>query len=1239
MLVEKLSEEEICFMEDYHNPVALCECLFSDFNNLTSMQGEDLAHLRTPQYPMLSYEYIIDYDPDLTEKENFALLEGAGNLYNYGARKFGKTLISLMIDMLESIVHLDGWEVIFTSYDAVHIRSVLERIIPVVESHPFYKLLSVHVKRSPTYLLRFNNGFVMHSVNQNVLSTNPGNQFFGHHVKKLWMEEACVDGHTKVRCLDENGKIKTKNISDIINSGLWKSIKVLSYNYEQSLLEWKKVKNVFKKQVKDYINYKITVQPNSKHSKRTLTVSQHQKIWTQKGYKYIEDVKKTDKVYLSQYTSLSNTQKEILVGCLLGDSHLNKKTNCTLSFTHGKKQKYYLDYKKSCFSNIFQTVRNRKNSKFERTFSSMSSSPEKIFRSTSVPNLSLNEFRDFKYNPVNNVYTEVDELLVNKYFSAKSLAFWFMDDGHAKICKNGRVNIQLATCAFTLETNQILQNIIKKKLNLDCNILKNRGYYLAFNGPNSKKFLKLVSKYLTPDLRYKTNIEADFVSLEEHCYNLDPLKIVDIEAKHNSSWTMYDVEIEDNHNFFANEILISNSFETQEVKEKRIDATAELGCIERVSGMTNFIRFSPSGETFYSPDKQPWVLNLPQYINELWDDKEQYKAVQKYGGMNSIGYRVFVKGEVVEEGLSVLDMERVHKCYNREKVVKTFEINKENFNLFRQKLVIERPSNATNCYIAADIGESAPTEIIIMFEINDKFHYVYNITLYNLTDKEQYQLFLWVAQTVSANFVGLDVTNGTGRAIFRRLEEKLPRENLVWVAFNEKLPVDFEKDERDNVIFKGGKPVYAEEYVSEWSVKRLQHLLYNQKFEIPQDFKFDSQINSVVALISGTRTIYKCFEEGTEILTFDGWKDFRDISDKDSFMTWNLKKNETEYQKATNFINLPYSGEMVEYEGTELKYSVTPNHSMLTEKPHNYKRGKSKKEFIDADKMIGESRIFRTFPNWKGKQQDTFEFKNWYFNKQYSQKTVDMKEWLSFLGWFISEGSITHSKGNNYRIAISQSKTVNFESIERCLQVLGIKYCYSGDNFVFNSKWLYIWLQKHCYTDIVSTSHTKKAPSFIRHLSSELIEVFLYSYMLGDGHIKKSGKWKSCCTASQVLANDLQELLLKINKSATISVGHKSGYVNNGTYYIVTISDSVKHSIIKSKNQSIKSYNGNVHCVEVPNHTIYVKYKGKSFWCGNCLAEEDHLFQAFQVLCIMIWYQEFNNIRPILKKTFSKLGC
>ena len=118
---------------------------------------------------------------------------------------------------------------------------------------------------------------------------------------------------------------------------------------------------------------------------------------------------------------------------------------------------------------------------------------------------------------------------------------------------------------------------------------------------------------------------------------------------------------------------------------------------------------------------------------------------------------------------------------------------------------------------------------------------------------------------MSANYIGIDCTDGTGRAVFRSLQEVFPKENLIWVAFNEKLAIDFEKNEKGDTIFKDGKPVYKEEYVSEWSVKHLKDILYGDKIDLPIDHKLDEQLNTVVSMQSGTRTTYACLAKADHI--------------------------------------------------------------------------------------------------------------------------------------------------------------------------------------------------------------------------------------------------------------------------------------------------------------------------------------------------------------------------------------
>lgn len=492
-MIEKLSESDLSFLETYFYSIAAAETLFSDYDNLTVMKDDTLAHVRLGQIPLLSHEYILADDPKLTDKENFQLRKGAGDCYALGGRLFGKTLFVEKIDFLVSVSELGAEKCGFSSYDAIHIRGVLEEVIQCLENHPFFQLYEARITRSPSYSFFFKSGYSLEGINMNITGKKPGAQFFQKHLTRLYMEEA--------------------------------------------------------------------------------------------------------------------------------------------------------------------------------------------------------------------------------------------------------------------------------------------------------------------------------------------------------------------------------SFETEQIFNQRRDSVSEDGCIFRMAGMTNFTKYTPCGKIFYDYSKKGHIVNLPQYVNPKWDEKKKMEAIKDFGGEQSLNYRVFVKGEVVEDGVSVFDMVRVRKNYDEDRQIKTFEIPKELFPNFQDIIFVEKPKNATITYIFADIGESAPTEIGIVFQIGKNLRYEYNITLYNLTDKEQFKIFEWLGRTLEANFIAIDCTDGTGRAIFRSLEQVFPKENLQWVAFNEKVDIDFERNPTTNeIIFEDGQPVYREELVRNWSIKHLKDLLYSDIMDLPMDYKLDQQLNSVIAKQSKAtnQTLYAC---------------------------------------------------------------------------------------------------------------------------------------------------------------------------------------------------------------------------------------------------------------------------------------------------------------------------------------------------------------------------------------------
>ena len=248
------------------------------------------------------------------------------------------------------------------------------------------------------------------------------------------------------------------------------------------------------------------------------------------------------------------------------------------------------------------------------------------------------------------------------------------------------------------------------------------------------------------------------------------------------------------------------SFETQAVYEKRKEALSELGAVTRLAGMTNFTKHSPIGKAFYDPMNRVKRVNLPQYVNPFWDEEEKLDRIKDYGGKESINYKVFVEGDVVEDGVSEFDIERVQQCYNRKKTIKNFEITKDNFSRFRNIIVVDRPINAERIFISSDVGDKQ-TEIIVHSEIGEKYSYIYNITLYNLIQDEQEEIFDYIIKKLEANVIALDCGDAFGRILADHFEKKYGQEHVVRYAGSAKLPIDFEKDEKGNIKLQNGKPI------------------------------------------------------------------------------------------------------------------------------------------------------------------------------------------------------------------------------------------------------------------------------------------------------------------------------------------------------------------------------------------------------------------------------------------------
>lgn len=212
---------------------------------------------------------------------------------------------------------------------------------------------------------------------------------------------------------------------------------------------------------------------------------------------------------LSEYKKslkLSSNQKQILVGLLLGDGHLETQNNgrtFRLFIEQSVVHADYCDHLYSIFSNWVLTppkIYTRKNGLKSKRFKTFSHSSFRFYGFQFYETLlgTTGAVKKRKKLPK----------LITRWLTAQSLAYWFMDDGSWK--SKTSYGIILNTQNFYLKEVQILCEILKKKWDLNCwprkqkNTYYNKIYYQIYiSGSSCNQFVQLISPYLIKSMLTK----------------------------------------------------------------------------------------------------------------------------------------------------------------------------------------------------------------------------------------------------------------------------------------------------------------------------------------------------------------------------------------------------------------------------------------------------------------------------------------------------------------------------------------------------------------------------------------------------------------------------------------------------------------------------------------------------------------------------------------------------------------
>ena len=346
-----------------------------------------------------------------------------------------------------------------------------------------------------------------------------------------------------------------------------------------------------------------------------------------------------------------------------------------------------------------------------------------------------------------------------------------------------------------------------------------------------------------------------------------------------------------------------------------------------------------------------------------------------------------------------------------------------------------------------------------------------------------------------------------------------------------------------------------------------------------------------------------CYDYKTEVLTDNGWKFFKDLDVNDKICTLNPENGNIEFNKPELIVSFNHHKELIQIENNTLDICVTPDHNMWVCSQADARTGKNNFRFVKARDMEYQSLIKRT-GTWNGIEQQYFilpsSVAGHYNGRQevqhlYPEIKIVMDDWLAFLGIYLAEGSVSRNQIN-----IAQKVSEKTALMWELLKKLPFNFRVSGNSFYTYNKQLADYLRN------LGNAPEKFVPSFIKNLSKRQIALFLKYYCLGDGTMMKNN-YRIFYTSSKKLADDVQELLLKIGRVGTIKqrVGRgKIWIVNhfaNGDRIQYEVHERVRKldSWVDKRDISRIKYEVEVYCATVKNHIMYVRRNGKPYWCGN----------------------------------------
>jgi len=401
-------------------------------------------------------------------------------------------------------------------------------------------------------------------------------------------------------------------------------VKVLSLNLETGKVEPQKVVGWFQELDKSARWLKV-ITDGAKRNRTgivgTICTEDHKFYIPNRGWVRAKNLEVGDKLFDVEML-FTDVQLQLILGSSIGDSSIwrTRSDNIVVRVNHSDTQKKYFDLKYRVLQSYLREPYVGPNNK--RGFNKRAHA--KIYSAEIHPSKQLRSVHRLLYLDVKHKKLNLDYL--NK-LNEIGLAFWYMDDGSYS------GNEVSPTCSIHLnklskKEKDAIMSYFKNKWNLEV-VIKRYGKdtRVIFNTKACKRLFTLISQYVLESMQYKLSKDfrkKSFWNSFNYKDSGEPITVTikDIQEVKRSS-VKYNITVEKNHNFFANNVLVSNSsFELPEpVSVERLLSAAEEVHAEEV------ILPDVIGDTEASRKLLKESLKTIDSIKETWEYCPELVAV------------------------------------------------------------------------------------------------------------------------------------------------------------------------------------------------------------------------------------------------------------------------------------------------------------------------------------------------------------------------------------------------------------------------------------------------------------------------------------------------------------------------------------------------------------------------------------------------------------------------------------